>query len=256
MKIIYCYINICLLMLLTGCSKEEAREGGASLTMVHAVAGLGMLKTNFKGTDPIGYENATVLRYGAYTPTDNQFGLSAGQHRIGMFEMPDTLNSSQPRFLVDLHLEMGSINTLYFIGTKESAEYVLRREEIPYYAATDSVMGLRFANLSPSKIPVQVRIRQQGSSEWFQQGKILAYKDITSFQQYAVSSQASPIYTIEFRNVETDELLADFTIEHGMGTGTSSEPNRWIYRNFTVALIGGEVNGLLPSPYQVMVIRY
>lgn len=245
-----------MFIFLDGCTKDEVRLGGASLTTVHAVCGLGMLKTNFKGTEPIGYENATLIRYGIYLPNDNQHGLSAGVHRLGLFEIPDTLADSKPRFLVDLNLEMGSINTLYLLGSKGETETLIRSEQIPYYASIDSVMGLRFANLSSSKPPVVVTIHRGDRQELYEQGKVLEYKDITAFQRYPISSEAPSFYTIEFRHASTNELLASYTIEHAMGAGTSSEPNRWIYRNFTIALIGGSLSDGCSSSYEVMLVRY
>src|SRR5690606_34028789 len=133
---------------------------------------------NFRGTAPIRYATGSRLLYGFYLMTYNRTAVPAGHCALGLFMYPDTLADSQPLFLFDLDLPAASIHTLFLTGTVDAPESILVKEELPYYAALDSTMGLRFMNLSPGSMPISVNLKNEEAGS---EARELAYKDRTGF---------------------------------------------------------------------------
>lgn len=249
-------INVCkfvifslfvLSVFLNGCSKPEYNPiGVASLTIFKAIGGPD-LRTNFRGTEPIKYANSSTLRYG----TSSRYSLPAGENKLGLFAMPDTLADSEPLYFFNFDLPNASIHTLFLVGTLDRPESILVEENIPIYARTDSMMGVRFINLSVNspKLTVNLKDEQAGSEI-----ASLSYKEHTAFLPYEVKP-TQPDYIFEFRREDTGELLFTYRTENIGALGTSADPNTWIRRNFTLAFIG-DVDAVDESGPQVRLIRH
>ncbi len=74
-------------------------------------------------------------------------------------------------------------------------------------------------------------------------------KSITSFKKYRVRTGGGN-YIFRFRDAVTGNLLASFT-----ATGIDDAANRWVYRNFTLALIG-KPGGSGAEAFTIMLIQH
>lgn len=230
-----------LLFLFASCSKQVTQRASASLTIVNAVVGSGLLVTNFSGTQPISwYLNANKLLYNAYYSnsygTNNQFNSYSGINNLTLYQYPDTGKGSTPLFDLSLNLPAGSINSLFLTGTVASPDTLLVSDHIPYYQWPDSVTGIRFVNLSPTSAPVSVNIEGQPAGS---EVAGLAYKGITGFKKYPASSAISS-YTFEFRDRSTGALLTTYTADgiNNDGLDPNNPVNDWHSRSHTLALLG------------------
>lgn len=238
----------CLLPLficLFSCSKENDPQGTSTLTIINAVTGSNLLVTNFNGTVPLNsYLNANRQQYNLFSTFSNQFTAYSGRQPLAVYAYPDTLEKSTPLVNLVLDLPVGSIHTLFITGTMEHPDTLFVADQLPYYPLTDSVMGIRFVNLSPGSAPVSIRIQgRTGSAEV----SSLPYKGITGFRQYATKA-ASEDYVFEFRDAASDALIASYKTTGISNPGTTA-PNNWRNHNFTLALLGlpGGTGILAPS---------
>lgn len=224
-----------LALMFHACSKADYQPRGvASLTMVNAVQGSSNLLTNFRGTEPIVYATTNSQAYGRW----QRYSLPAGVNVLGLYQLPDTLLNSNPVFLFHFDFPRASIHTLFLAGTVDQPEYLQVEETLPVYQAADSLMGMRFINLSVDSPTLTVNLKGQplGSEVEF-----LPYLERSAFRPYRVAPDQED-YVFEIRRADTDELLLSYTTQNIAATGTAADRNTWIYRNFTLAFMG-EVGG-------------
>lgn len=223
-----------LLMLCASCKKVTFPPGVAALTVVNGVVGTNSLSPNFKGTEPIVYRSAFRPDYGEFTNAKNNFSLPSGVTPLALFNYPDTLPKSTPLFLFNLDLTAGSMTTLFLTGTVDAPESLLLKDEkFPYHQTADSVMAIRFANLSAGGDGVSVNLISKANGS---EAMAVAYKAVTGFKSYDVVTDISD-YTFEFRNAITGAFIASFNATEINNDGVNNY-NRWINRNFTLALVG------------------
>lgn len=215
------------------CGKENLPPGTASLTIVNATVGSKPLATNFNSEGPVPYTTGKRLPYNSFSNNTNQFNAYAGSQRLRLFQYPDTTAGDQPLFDLKLDLPVGSISTLFLTGTVSTPDTLFTRDAIPFFAGGDSAMAIRFVNLSPGSAPVSVNmIGLTNGSEIAS----LPFKKYSEFRTYAVRDAISD-YVFEFRDASSGNLLASYIM-----TGINyKDPNSWIYRSFTMALIGRPV---------------
>lgn len=242
--IIHRFFIICIFTLVFfSCKKETDPPGVASLTIVNAVTGSTTLVSNFKGEGHLDYSKAARIGYQRYMKSVLE--ANAGPHRLRFFPFSDTTDKGT-LFDLQLDLPLSSIHTLFLAGTMDAPESVMiRDEEIPFYPAGDSTMGIRFMNLSKGSAPLNINIAGLADGS---EVTGLAYKSITPFKRYPVS-QTLQDYFFEFRDAATGTVLANFTTP-GLN---QTAPNNWVFRNFTVVLTGkpGETGPLAPAAFLV-----
>lgn len=224
---------ILLPLILAACTKQNTPPGTASLTIVNTVVGSKELVTNFNNAQPITYTFVGALFYKQFTSRFNQLSAYSGKQQLALYEFPDTTAKSIPLFNLALDLPIGSIHSLFLTGTFSKPDTLFTRDALPYYPSTDSAMGIRFVNLSPGSAPVTVNIL--GNANGSEAGN-LSYKGITGFKNYPVRSSTAD-YVFEFRDAVSGALITTYTASGINNPGTLS-PNVWIYRSFTLALVG------------------
>lgn len=225
--------GVLVLLLVTSCTKDKQPAGTASLIIINTVVGSAPLKTNFSGTGTIRYNTANQVSYGQFSTSNNRYSPGSGTIPLSLYQYPDTLPKSAPMFNLTLELPVASVNTLFLTGTVNQPESFLIKDEIPFYPPGDSAMGLRFVNLSPGSDPVSVNLISKANGS---ETAGLSFKGITAFQKYAVKRALSD-YVFEFRNANTGAFIASYTTA-GISNNGQPLPNSWLYRNFTLALIG------------------
>jgi hypothetical protein len=237
--------------MLAACSKDEpVRPGSASLMIFNALPGAALMKTNFSTTPPPVYGTANSLIYGFFSPNTNLYHPEAGNVPLSLYLVPDTLPKNDPLFSLNLALPVGSIHSLFLAGTLAAPETVLVKDDLLSFAATDSAMGLRFANLMPEDIPVSINVMGKENGSEIDN---LQYKEVTEFFNYPVRMGLAD-YVFEFRNANTGDVIASYTTDQIANDGMLSE-NVWIYKNFALALVG-KINGTGAEAPRVVRIAY
>ncbi|MGN6418137.1 MAG: hypothetical protein ACTHMC_11635 [Pseudobacter sp.] len=227
--------GLLLIMGMTGCAKDVAPKEGASLIVINAVTGSKPLATNFNGTGPVRFIDTRRVVYGQFMLSANVFERAGGTVLLGLYQFPDTLAKDKPLFDLQLDLPAGSMNSLYLSGTVDAPDTVLLRDQLPGFAPADTSMGLRFVNLSKGSNPVKVELVGSTTGP---EVTGLAYKAVSLTKKYPILKKKGN-YVFEFRDAVTNDLLVTYT---ATGIDDDGIPprglNRWVYRNFTLALIG------------------
>ncbi|TCC84485.1 DUF4397 domain-containing protein [Pedobacter hiemivivus] len=231
-------INTLLLSMLLSiaflsCKKEEPLPVTSSLIVANAVAGSKPLIINLnEGANPSYYlyDRASALKYGILESNDGKLNVENPTQRIRLFQFPDTTVTSLPLFDLKLQIAKGSINSLLLTGTVSHPDYLLDTTLPPFHNQPDSTFGVRFTNLSYQSKAVNVYLISNGERK---EVEGLIYKGISGYKKYAALAKTGT-YTFEFRDQETQQVLAVYTLE---GAAKATE-NLWRYRNFTLALIG------------------
>lgn len=239
-----------LMLILASCAKQTTAPGNASLTLINGVVGNSSLVTNFKGGNPFEYYHANRIYYKAYSDYNNRYTQFSGTQQLALYQYPDTTEKSVPLFNLVLDLPIGSIHTLFLTGTVASPDTLFIKDDLPYHVTADSSMGIRFVNLSPGSKDVSINIKgQTGAPEVAR----LPYKGSTVFKKYSAGFEV-PDYEFEFRDAASGALLGSF-ITVGIYHQTTVWAHPWMYKNFTLALVGlpGGTGTNAPG---VMLIRY
>ncbi len=227
------YLKIAILYviaqsLLISCKKEDnkpATGGGALLTIVNATIGSSALVTNFNSNQVLKYYNtAQKINYGAYVEFPNYMGMIP----LSLSQITDTVHTLYNH---TLNLSYNTAHTLFMTGLVAQPDTLYTTDKIPYYPPTDSVLAVRFVNLSPGSSPMTVNLQGQQSTP---QVSSLAYKAITDFQQFPAKSTIIK-YVFEVRAAGTGSLLTTYTL-----TPVSSR----LFKNVTLAVIGNSSTGV------------
>lgn len=230
-------------LFLPGCSKQfsEPVYSVASLNVVNALptsaplilvqgsitpvigtfSGIGALSYASTAvlTAPRGSESFYVIQKNVDTTSINAQG--------GDFMFSSTLNFAA-----------GGIYSLFITGADTSnPDYLLVQDMPPTH--TDSTVGIRFVNLSTGSNPVSVDIQGQPNGSTVSS---LAYKNITSFANFAATTSSVSSYIFEFRDAVSGNLLASYTLS-GVNTHSTTAANTVLFNNLTIALIGQPAGG-------------
>jgi hypothetical protein len=239
-----------LTLILASCTKQTTAPGNASLTMINAVVGNASLVTNFKGGNPFEYYHANRIYYKAFSEINNRFTQFSGTQPLALYQYPDTTEKSVPLFNLVLDLPLGSIHTLFLTGTVASPDTLFIKDDLPYHTTIDSSMGIRFVNLSPGSNDISINIKgKTGAPEVAH----LPYKGSTVFIKYSAGFEV-PDYEFEFRDAASGALLGSY-ITAGIYHQTTIWEYLWIYKNFTLALVGLPGGTGVSAP-AVMLVRY
>lgn len=214
MKLLFLIIPI--IFLFYCCGKSNTASTSSALTIVNAIPNSQPLLMNFSGNNPKAgndfklynaeYQNDGGIGYGSYIELGSYTNLT----NLSLSQISDT---SHYLFNGTLTLENGGIYSLYLMGSDTShIDTLFNRDKIPYYSLTgDSVMGVRFLNLSAGSDPLTVTLKNDTTHKAILQN--LPYKSISSFQAFPVNtSTLINGYTFEFRNSNSGDILANYPI--------------------------------------------
>ena len=152
-------------------------------------------------------------------------------------------------FLVNTNLNLSSpMYTMYIAGQSPTIDTLFREEKnYPFIRqdrtppSSDSVVNLRFVNLSPNSTPVKIKIAGATTNEVDN----LPYKGITDFKAY-VAKLTPTSYAFQVRDAVTDALLVSYTF-------SATSTNRFTH----VALIfKGLVGGTGANVLSISAINY
>ncbi len=236
------YLTIAIMTIfLFSCSKETARPGSASVTIVNAVAGDTTLIVTLNNPDTVILTHAQVLiSYNAALQFNSYSGVQL--FHLHEFSLTTGLPEYPALFNVSLNMPAGSINSLFLTGTRYAPDTLFVRDSLPSFQTSDSSMGIRFVNLSPGSSPISVDV--QGATTGNEVNS-LAYKEITGIKKYPAKSSISTM-TFEIRDAATNTLLATCPIT-GINIPGTSAANLWRNRNHTLVFDGLPGNKIVPQ---------
>lgn len=191
------------------CTKINTRNSFSSLNIINASFNSNPVITNFSQLEPKG--PATPLQYYATAnsiPYGNSWesGSYVGSTNLSLSQSSDTSTSL---WSGHLNLQSGYIYSLFIIGDTSNIDTLLITDNIPYYPASDSAIGIRFVNLVQNSYPMTVNI--EGNMPDQIEFDNLGYKQISNFKRYSANSSIPGFYNFEIRDKNSDSLLITFS---------------------------------------------
>lgn len=180
------------------CTKTNTVSTVAAVNIVNASPGSPSIYVNFWGDSA--YYKVPTISYGSYVE------LSVPAQKASLSLATDTtkpfLNGAFP-------LKAGQIWSLFLAGQSGVPDSFLVRDYIPTLAPADSVTGVRFVNMAQGGNPINIDV--QGAS-----GPVttnVLYRGIVGWQSFPANAAATTAgYVFEFRDGESDSLLASYTL--------------------------------------------
>ncbi|WP_185154071.1 DUF4397 domain-containing protein [Fulvivirga sp. M361] len=223
MKNQYKIIFFCLISgLIIACEDENNIQFPASLKVVHAAENAPALHVNYFGREIIFSDNP-MLSFGGSMRTSLPSDI---ERTIFFVSAEDTLNQVHQQSVT---FQPGDIHTLFLTGDEENIEGTLVRDEP--LVLMDSLVGIRFVNLSPDSGPVSVGLT--GQTELISSD--LAFKASSDFNQLTADN-ATGVYTFEFKDAD-GEVLINTTID--------PVSNGFVFKNTTFVLMGNRADATL-----------
>jgi hypothetical protein len=191
------------------------------------------------------FSNANQVGYGYFF----EYSPVAGSDTIFVVQSSDTVNfgpkASGLMFYGILPLKKGGIYSLFLCGADTtSPDYLFTTDTLPVYSSADSVMGIRFVNLSTGSNPISVNL--EGNSNGSEVTS-LSYKAVTPFKQYANNSTTQD-YLFVFREAATGDSLTQFDFvlngggNYGFGLTDPVTGDLLTFKNITIAFYGSASN--------------
>ena len=142
----------------------------------------------------------------------------------------------------------GEIHSLFLTGSGENIEPVIF-QDFPLSFATDSIMGIRFVNLSPDS--GMVTVSREG--EMVAISNDLDFKMASDFNEFSATREAG-VYTFEFRDAN-GELLASTNFDPlPLPRFSFDRPQQRVFRNITFVLVGMRDDGTGTSTLSVRMV--
>jgi hypothetical protein len=233
-KIIYFLFSILLLSVaFTGCKKELQfkPEGTAAFIMVNGLVNNTGLVTNFNGEGPK-QTYFSIMKSIPYAYS-NLFNNYSGEQQLALYQLPDTLPNSKPVISLNLNLPVNTMHTLFVMGTAQDPDHLFIEEKMPYHETADSVMAIRFINMSEGTAAITVNL---AGKDYGSEVNNLAYKSLTAFKNYPANSTVNS-YTFEFRDKASGTLLGTCLLDGVNTPGNNANPNLKRNRNLTLAFL-------------------
>lgn len=192
----------------------------AAIRVVHAISGLPEIKVNPMGPN-IYYKNLPLLKFGTSVFTHGNAGSST-------IKVVSAADSNKVVFNGTYQL-IPAVYTMYLSGTAAKVDTLFRLEQkFPYIktdrtpASADSVVHLRFVNLSAGSPPLKINLKTVQNvpanpnivnTPSIAPPANLPYQGISEWSKYPAKAVNGSIYTFEARNAITNEvLIAAFSI--------------------------------------------
>ena len=217
-------LTIIAIPFLIACGEEDNVQFPTSLNVFHAVNEAPSVHVDYF-EEEISLSGNPVLTFGA----NIQLVLPSDQERgINFISAQDTT-----RVLLQetVRFGEGEIHSLFLAGTGENIESVLI-EDLPK-TFTDSIMGIRFINLSPDSGPISVNVEGETNTI----GSSLDYRVASDFNELPATREAGE-YTFEFRD-SNGELLTSTTFDPlPLPRSSRDRPLQRVFKNMTFVLVG------------------
>jgi hypothetical protein len=214
-------IIIVALIMLSACKKEKAAVANADFRVVNAAVGVWVKVNPGRKTT---FAKETQISFAS-----NRLYLL---ERISLpFKVVNAADTLSKFYDETVSLNSG-IYSMFIVGQLPTIETIVKEEsDFPFInfldripVKADSVVNVRFLNLSPNSTPVKIKISTATGNEIDN----LPFKTIGSWRKYTAIA-ASTVYTFQVRDAATDALLASFNL-------TANATNR--FKNVSLIIKG------------------
>jgi len=229
------FFSTTVLIFFVACIKTSTPPGTSALTIVNAIPNSNALVTNFYGNTGSQIAMGDTLQYYAtalqiYYANWSELSSYSGKTSLSLPQISDTTTSLTN---LTLNLQIGGIYSLFITGSDTvHVDTLFTKDNIPYYPFSgDSLIGVRFINLSTGSLPVLITL--QSDSMHTPIANNISYKTVTPFQQ--LSSNANALangYTFEIRDGASDSVITTVPFS------TGSYPAMFPFKSVTICLIG------------------
>jgi hypothetical protein len=248
MIVIFCAMMAFVVLACQKSTTAPSATGVADLTVVDVIP-------NNVGVIPVMNTTQAIMWFASantiYFPGFYQYSPLAGNDTVSVLQCTDTLDigpkTTGQMFYGILPLKKGGIYSLFLCGSDTSSpDYLFTTDTLPYNSPADSVMGIRFVNLSTGSNPMSINLE---SSPIGSEAGNLPYKGITGFKQYISNSSISD-YLFVVRDAATGDSLTQFdfragggSFNNGYGLTDPNNGNLLTFKNVTIAIYGSEAVG-------------
>jgi hypothetical protein len=242
MRKIFTMLSIGLLFF--SCKEEKTKpEALGTVNVINAITDAGPIKVNPTGKAKSWSSLVLLTAY----PAGTLYYSTVGNESLVIAPVSDTTKTLFNR-LFNLQSKM---YTLYLSGTVDAPDTMLK-EEVNYPniitagsgipSTTDSVVNVRFVNLSANSPALKAKISTATSNEVDN----LPYKGISPFKAYP-ARLLSTAYSFQIRRVDNDALVTTFNFN-------ATSANR--FRNIALVIRGvfGTTTGT--APFGISTINY
>jgi hypothetical protein len=226
-------------------------SGVASFTVVNAIPNTvnNVIPVINTSQTIMWFQSAYSIAYGH----SYEYSPIGGNDTVYVVQNNDTLDIG-PKALGEmfygiLPLKKGGIYSLFLCGADTSSpDYLFTTDTLPYYSPVDSVMGIRFVNLSTGSNPISINL--EGSTNGSEVNS-LSYKEITGFRQY-VNNSTIVDYLFVVRDATSGDSLTQFDfVASGSGNNGYGLTNPYnsillTFKNVTIAIYGSASNVNVP----------
>lgn len=195
--------------LLNACKKDELPDNPATVQIFNALDDGEGLYANLSGHKPTQYKTLLSVSNKSYVYSNglnnNLVFINQYPQTIAFYAMKDTLPKDAPVIDQMLDLVPGSVYSLFIYGTKNSANYLLNKDQIPAINRRDSTTHFRIINLSEDQV---LSVNKKGEPHKSFINK-LAFKELSAFIELPASTSVTA-FEFEFRDYETGDFIASF----------------------------------------------
>ena len=211
------------ILILVACNEDDNDfTRGATIKVLNAINNVPAVIIK-SGDNPITYSTtASKVAFGA----SKKYTFEANKEReFRIVPESDSLNIIYSELL---NLSTGSYS-LYLIGSSASEESILLADDFKQF--TDSIVGVRFVNLSPNASLLNIGITGEANNTI----SGLGYKGISGYLEFPAKT-ADGSYTFEFKD-SAGNVLATSTVNPLQNRNVSTK------RNLTLAVVGLDDTG-------------
>lgn len=230
------------LVMATACKKtyRNLSGGTADVQVINMAIDVPSIQLNMNG-QPFVYRTEAKVAYGASA-------FYFAKRAQNSFTVVNAADST--KFIAGGNVNFtGTMYTIYIAGKSPNIDTVVREEtNYPFiasdkiYTGADSVVNIRFANMSPNSVPVKINVKGSATNEVAS----LPYKGIIPFKAYA-AKPANTSYVFEVRDAGTNALLLTYTF-------SVTATNR--FKNVALVLKGLQGTTTGTNAYGIAAINY
>jgi hypothetical protein len=238
MKLFYTMFG--MLFAFTSCKKEEsAKVISSDVRLVNTAVGVAV-KVN-PGNNFF-YSKQTAVPYGGNM-------LYMVERKSIAFKVVNAADTLVNFYDNTINLNYG-IYSMFIAGQGTQIEAIVKEEtDFPFInnmdkiiVKADSIVSVRFINLSPNSVPVKIKIATAASNEVDN----LPYKTIGNWKKYTATT-ASTVYTFQVRDAATDALLTTFNF-------TANAANR--FKNVSLIIKGLQGTATGVNAYGIFAVNH
>ena len=237
---LFCTIMLSMLIAFSSCKKDEsALIANVDVRVINTAIGTAVKVDPGRAVD---YSTQTPISYGGNR-------LYMLERKVVPFQVVNATDNTVKFYDQTINISSG-IYSVFVAGQGTTIETIVKEEkDFPFIDFTnkipvkaDSVVNVRFINLSPNSIPVKIKITTAAGNEVDN----LPFKTIGNWKKYTATA-SSTVYAFQVREAATDTLLASFNF-------TANSTNRFKNVSLIIKGLQGTTTGV--NAYGMFAVNY